>query len=82
MEKIIPLECSDDELKAAIAERTKMIANQRPIKIVVNGELTEYTLVTLRELNVTIEGMQAYRKSLEPDPILAYRFIGPCGGGW
>lgn len=57
---VSPEPCTTEEYLAARAARTSLIDGARAVRITIDGDLTEYTQVSLPQLNETIAGMQLY----------------------
>jgi len=79
MAEIIPITCSSDELAAAISARSQIIGGSCRVRITFDGETTDFTLVTLSELNRTIAGMQMYLDSVAESATVAFVITG-CKG--
>jgi len=74
-----PIVCTSDELTSARSARTSLIEGARKVKISIDGDVTEYTQITLPQLNDTIAGMQAYQNSTGDTAIHGYLITGGKG---
>ena len=79
MAQIYPIVCTSGELESACAERNKLIAGARKVRVTIDGDTTEYTQITLNQLNDTIAGMQAYQNSTSDTAIHAFLVTGRKG---
>jgi hypothetical protein len=77
--KIYPIVCTSDELTTARSARTTLIEGARKVKITIDGDSTEYTQITLPQLNDTIAGMQAYQNSSSDTAIHGFVIAGRKG---
>jgi len=76
---ITQIVCTVDELTAARSARTILIQGARKVRITIDGDSTEWTQITMRELNDTIAGMQAYQNSVSADVVTAFSINGSKG---
>lgn len=66
---IIPLTCTEAELLDARVKYSAYLGGKRPSKIVVDGEVTEWALVSPEHLLYAIRCMEAYlRKQAGDEP--------------
>jgi gpW len=76
---ITPIVCTVDELAAARSARSTLIQGARKVRIVIDGDVTEWTQITLSQLNDTIAGMQSYQNSISSTAITAFSITGSKG---
>ena len=79
MAQIYPIVCTPEELTSARSARTDLISGARKVRITIDGDVTEYTQITLPQLNDTIAGMQAYQNSSSDTAIHGFVITG-CKG--
>ncbi len=79
MASITPIVCTVDELTSARSARNDLKSGARKVRIVIDGDVTEWAQVTLKELNDTIAGMQAYQNSISATAITAFSITASKG---
>ncbi|WP_162096641.1 gpW family head-tail joining protein [Desulfotalea psychrophila] len=74
-----PIVCSLEEYQAARTARTRLIEGARAVRVTIDGDSTEFTQVSLPQLNETIAGMQAYQNLTSGNGVVAFNIHG-CKG--
>lgn len=69
---IIPITCTEEEYLSARLARTKLVDGVRAVKVTIDGDTTEYTQLTLKDLSELIAGMEVYRNCVSGNGIVAY----------
>jgi hypothetical protein len=55
--------CTADELSKAYTALSALATGARKVRVVINGDVTEWASVSLAELNTLVAGMQAHQNS-------------------
>lgn len=79
MASINPIVCTSDELDAARLARAAFVRGDRKVRVVIDGDVTEWANATLKEVNDTITGMQAYQNSISATAITAFSITASKG---
>lgn len=67
---VIPITCTNEEVQAARSAYQRLLTGRRAVKVIIDGETTEFAVVSLSQLGHAIRCMECYlRKQAGVDPV-------------